>query len=853
MYPRLYAALVSVALSGGLARAQPAEDGVFAPPVLLERVAADYPADAARSGSSGVVVLELEVGSDGVVGSVKLTASAGHGFDEAATAAVRKFRFSPAKKDGVAIPSRVTYSYKFVLKTVAAPKPVVSQIRIQGQVKLRGDRIPLAGGKVFAVDSVGHRTDSDTDDEGRFVLRDLASGKISLVITGPHAKRMEVTEKLGDRELLTVSYFVDPSQYGRYESTVRGDVNREEISRQTLSTEELMKLPGSFGDALRAIENFPGVARAPFNSGLIIVRGGKPTDSKVYLGASEVPQLFHFGGLTSVIPTRLISEIEFMPGNFGVRYGRATAGTIDVELKEGRRDRWHGSAELNVFDAGATAEGPVGKGSMYLAARRSYVDAVLALVLPSNAGVQFQSAPVYYDYQAVFDYPVAGGHLKVMALGSDDALKLVFGAPSDGDPALTNFGTHIYFHKGQIRYTKSIGRWQLFAQLAGGYSGQEGAVGRDLRYSIGVGTLDSRVEVRRPLGHGLKLLLGLDASYSHVDLNLTVPPPTREGQTPSPISANEKQTEHDGQDLGQIGLFAELNWKPSKRVSITPGLRFDWYSALRRTTFDPRMSAQFQLFRYTTLKLGVGHYSQTPQSIDYNRVFGNPTVQPEHAIHTALSVEQGLLPGLSAEVTGFYKHLYDLSTTSNGYLRNAAGVVPERVASIGTGRVYGLEVLLRQSVSKYFFGWVSYTLMKSERSDCPGCGERLFDYDQTHILIVALHGYLPRGWELGLRFRYISGFPGTPPYGGYYDADSDVYGPARGPVNTTRLEDFHSLDFRVDKAILFKTWTLKLYLDILNVYNHLNQEVVQPSFDYSRTQAIRGLPIIPSFGIRAEL
>ncbi len=36
-----------------------------------------------------------------------------------------------------------------------------------------------------------------------------------------------------------------------------------------------MKVPGSFGDALRAIENLPGVARAPFNSGLLIIRGAQ--------------------------------------------------------------------------------------------------------------------------------------------------------------------------------------------------------------------------------------------------------------------------------------------------------------------------------------------------------------------------------------------------------------------------------------------------------------------------------------------------------------------------------------------------------------------------------------------------
>src|SRR5207253_107198 len=116
----------------------------------------------------------------------------------------------------------------------------------------------------------------------------------------PKAKRFEADETIHERQVVTVKYWVEPSQYARYESTVRADVNREEISRQTLSTEELAKMPGTMGDALRAVENLPGVARAPFNSGLIIVRGGKPTDSRVFLAGSEVPQLYHFGGFTSV-------------------------------------------------------------------------------------------------------------------------------------------------------------------------------------------------------------------------------------------------------------------------------------------------------------------------------------------------------------------------------------------------------------------------------------------------------------------------------------------------------------------------------------------------------------------------
>ena len=114
-----------------------------------------------------------------------------------------------------------------------------------------------------------------------------------------------------------------------------------------------------------------------------------------------------------------------------------------------------------------------------------------------------------------------------------------------------------------------------------------------------------------------------------------------------------------------------------------------------------------------------------------------------------------------AEVTGFYKDLYDLVVVTNNFVQRDGQAVPERKSNDGIGRVYGGELLLRQAVSKWFFGWISYTLMRSERKDCATCEWRLFDFDQTHVLVIAVHAYLPRGFEVGARFRYITGFPYT--------------------------------------------------------------------------------------------
>jgi hypothetical protein len=56
----------------------------------------------------------------------------------------------------------------------------------------------------------------------------------------------------------------------------------------------------------------------------------------------------------------------------------------------------------------------------------------------------------------------------------------------------------------------------------------------------------------------------------------------------------------------------------------------------------------------------------------------------------------------------------------------------------------------------------------------------------------------------------------------------------------------------IDKTFLFERWLLKVYVDITNIYNHANEEPIQPSYDDTRHAALTGLPIVPSFGIRGE-
>ena len=71
-------------------------------------------------------------------------------------------------------------------------------------------------------------------------------------------------------------------------------------------------------------------------------------------------------------------------------------------------------------------------------------------------------------------------------------------------------------------------------------------------------------------------------------------------------------------------------------------------------------------------------------------------------------------------------------------------VVPEVYSDEGIGRVYGGDLLAqaRQRASRVY-GWIAYTLLKSERQDHPGQPWRPFQYDQTHILTLVAGYHLP--------------------------------------------------------------------------------------------------------------
>jgi hypothetical protein len=431
-------------------------------------------------------------------------------------------------------------------------------------------------------------------------------------------------------------------------------------------------------------------------------------------------------------------------------------------------------------------------------------------------------------------------------------LKLLFQHPSDADSSLTggfNYGTAFHRVHGSWRHQINDDVAQD-VDIAAGYLNADLGVGRGFVFNSSGNDLYGRSEWRARVNDQVRLIAGIDVFAIPGRFSYTGPAVEQSEGNPgamdlSTVSNRDKITASDRFFVAQPAVYVESD------VTLGPwllnlGSRADYYSEINGYGYDPRASAHYTLTPSTTLKAGVGEFGQPPQPYEASPKLGNPHLKPTRTVHLDLGADQTVVEGFTVSVDGFYKHMFDR------VIGTQFGEAPFFVNG-GLGRVFGLEVQAHISPRGRFFGYLAYTLSRSERKDRPGDSWALFDFDQTHILTVAGVYRLGRGWEAGLTLRLVSGNPITPVIGSSLNTGTGQFSPTYGLLNSERNRMFNRLDLRVEKQWTFTGWKLALYLDIQNLYNASNAEGVAYDYEYRTRQDVRGLPIFPNLGLRGEL
>src|SRR4051812_348506 len=595
------------------------------PPRLLHFVEATPPASLAE-GERADVMLTIDVDAAGKVTDVAVAKSAAPDIDEAAVAAARQFTFAPGEAGGKPVPVRISYVYHFAPKPAPKPAPAAAApaaptAPLEGIVLRKGDRVPIAGVTVVA----GGDARAVTGDDGRFAFAALPAGELTLQFRSPTTSPADTTVTVTPGKRLSLTIHVDSQE--RYTSVVRGRRAQVETVEQTLQAEEIKYIPGTQGDTLKAVQNLPGVARAPYGIGLLPVWGSSPADTRVYLDGVNIPTLYHFGGLRSTVNSEMVDALTFVPGGYQADHGLGLGGIIDVQTRRPRTDGLHGYAQLDLLDGSAMLEGPLtSKLSFAAAARRSWVDQTLPYFTSSS----LQLSPVYWDYQGRLSYrATTRDTVDVFVLGSDDRLSVL--ATSSG-MSNTQAASHIYFHRGIVGWTRRLQGGGTFALTS--------SIGYDVPLDLGItfGGTATAIDARTlgataravldvPVRPWLRLFGGIDYEGSRfTQLRSGVARPPVGGASGASVggfgeqmgSFSGMQSGFATDDLTVYGnqaapfLVATLSLF-EKRLTVTPQVRlqistFAGYPGEPESftnthvTADPRLSLRYQLTTRVALK-----------------------------------------------------------------------------------------------------------------------------------------------------------------------------------------------------------------------------------------------------------
>ena len=133
----------------------------------------------------------------------------------------------------------------------------------------------------------------------------------------------------------------------------------------------------------------------------------------------------------------------------------------------------------------------------------------------------------------------------------------------------------------------------------------------------------------------------------------------------------------------------------------------------------------------------------------------------------------------------------------------------------GSGYAFGGEYMLRFNPADFWHGWISVSAGKSVRRRRDGWRKHPFPLDRPLLIAVQNYYRLPKKFEVGLKYRYMSGLPYT---------STEVHGDTIfiGAFNDRRYAAYHRLDLRFSRSFSIKDAKGHFYIELWNTMNAPN-------------------------------
>lgn len=675
-----------------------------------------------------------------------------------------------------------------------------------------------------------------------------------------------------------------------------------QMSVVELPVQQIKSIPTLFGEAdvLKAIQLLPGVQNGSEGSAGMYVRGGGPDENLLLLDGVPVYNVNHALGFFSVFNPDALKNVTLYKGSFPAHFGGRLSSVVDIRMKEGDMQQYHGNVSIGLISSKVNVEGPIVKDklSFNLSLRRTYGDLLIkpALWIASkqdpnmnklNAGYNF------YDLNAKLNWKIS----------DKDRLYLSF---YTGDDAI-NFGVRYreYAHDG-VQYNDNMGlgwrwgnkvaslRWnhvmsqKLFMDASVNYTQYRHRLSMDMSeettFNYEGHSVTNKDEFNMAYKSGINdLTAKVDFDYTPLPNheirfggNYTYHMFRPEVQSAKMVEGNQTSIDTTMSASNvyahETALYAEDNMTFGDIFRVNAGLHYSTFTVEGKTyqSVQPRLSASVMLASNLSLKAGYAYMTQYVHLLS-NSSLSLPTdlwvpvtknIVPMNAHQWSLGAFYELPRLFDISVEGYYKRMDNLLEYKDGASFFGSSETWENKVSMGKGWAYGVELLVQRSFGKTT-GWVGYTWAHAKRQfDREGMminNGNVFPakYDRRHDISITVQHKFSDRFDLSGTWVFSSGncgTLGTQIYEGLPDGNGYIPEIQDFERNNFRMPNYHRLDlsanFHKQKKHGIRTWNISVY----NVYNHNNPFVVYA--DYHWDQATDSekkvlmqaslFPIIPS-------
>lgn len=638
-----------------------------------------------------------------------------------------------------------------------------------------------------------------------------------------------------------------------------------QMSQVEVPISQIKKIPAFFGekDVLRVLQLMPGVQKGTEGQTGLYVRGGGPDQNLIILDDAVVYNANHLFGFFSIFNSDALKSVELTKGGFPARYGGRLSSVLEMNMKEGSKDKLHGEGGIGVISSRLTLEGPITKKSSFLiSGRRTYIDLFAKpLIAQQQKGDDSQVRPGYYfyDLNAKMNYDFGQKDKLYISgyFGRDKFYANETSSTSDskagldwGNATATMRWNHLINQK---LFVNSSFIFSNFNFGVSSYSNeqQEGTTNDEfsLKYDSRIRDLGFKTDfdfypsTKHTIKFGAQATfhkfvpsaLAIAGSFIEIPIERSVVP------------INTLET----------GVYIEDTWQPVDALKMNAGFRMSSFQTETKTYIrpEPRFSAALRLAQDFSLKASYAQMNQYVHLLS-NTGLGLPTdlwvpttdrVAPQQSKQVAIGLAKDLeQPALSLTLEGYYKKMNHILNYKEGssFLsingENANELSWEDNVTAGKGWSYGAEFLIQKKTGR-LSGWIGYTLSWTKwQFPELNFGKTFYPrYDRRHDLSVVGIYEINKRITLSATWVYGTGNALTLPvsrYTGYSDnflsrigTDGTTNSTLRGrrvseygDKNSFRAEAFHRMDiaiqFHKKKKRHERTWEFGVY----NVYNRRN-------------------------------